>query len=123
MTFEEENPAVKIRVTKEAITMIFSKRGPVECIEGLEGDYRCVGVVQNSSNGIFEFLLQAENNYQEGMLFQEFSPVFRQVDVLDKSKVKQAIEKHNTMDCSNHCKLGDFSNCVMNILKELGLEE
>lgn len=43
------------------------------------------------------------------------------INCLDKSKVKQAIEKHNTVGCSNGCKIGEFSNCVMNILKELGV--
>lgn len=78
MKFEEENPALKIKVSKEMIESLFSKRDkPVICTKGLEGDYECVGVIQSDRDATFSFLFVSKNNRVEGSVFKEFTPEYQ----------------------------------------------
>ena len=110
--------AVRIQVTKDLIDQLFKKRlTPTICEEGLEGNYKCVGVVQNPGNGYFEFILFNKDTYIEGQAAILITPIFKRIDAIDKQKVKDAIEKQ-----IKHYKHWLDIQPILDLKKELGLK-
>ena len=90
--FEKKHPFVKIKVSNEMIVQLFGENNnPTICCKGLQGNYKCIGLIQNSS-GMFEFLLK--NNYAiDGMESEPFMPVYERIKYIDKQIIINAIIK------------------------------
>ena len=119
--FEKAHPFVKIKVSTELITQLFGEnRTPTICLKGLKGDYSCVGIIQNSNTGTFEFLLKGKYCL-EGLFAKPFLPEYKRIDVLDKQRVKEVILQHIKGKSYGSSAIVDEE--LNKILKELGLDK
>lgn len=92
MSFEEEHPAIRIPIAGEFINTFFEKHDvPILVEEGIVGDYKVRGVIQDYNTGIFYILLSTDKS--DGYLYKDFLPVYKKVDCLDKQRVREAINK------------------------------
>jgi len=60
---------------------------------------------------------------QDCSLKKVYSEVEIQKHCLDKQRVKEAVTKHKIKCLKNKCIVGPYTKCILNILREIGLEE
>lgn len=117
--------AVKIEVSKEMVEQLFTKTNhSTQCVKGLPPGYKCIGVIQNPINAIFQFCL-VNDDANEAQCLELFAPEYINMGKsLDESQVQKAIIRICGLDRDN-IDDADVTKKIMGrkLMEEFGLKE